>query len=151
MAGFVINNVDYDQFGGGVFPAVEEFRTQLPVAATLWRWIPGPDRPDYALAELKQPIKYHPTDAFNWTRPRADFIGHDDAGRFVAIYLVAIASLMEGTQIHRGMKGFPVRLAYAIDNTVGRDEQLDFAKCDCISYAVISALPDEPEPPAAGG
>lgn len=107
--------------------------------------------PDYALAGLKQPIKYHPRDAFDWTRPGADFIGHDDAGRFVAIYLVVIASLMEGTQIHRDMKGFPVRLAYVIDNTVGRDEQLDFAKCDYISYAMISALPDEPEPSAAGG
>ena len=92
MTGFAIN-VDYGQFGGGVFSAVEEFRAQPPVRAELSRWIPGPDRPDYALAGLKQPSKY----------PR-----------------------------------------------LGHDKRLDLAKCDYISYAMISDLPGEPAPSTAG-
>ena len=151
MAGFVITDVDYDQFGAGVYPAVADLGGQLPVAAKLWRQIAGPDRPDYALAGLERPIKYRPMDGFDWARCQPEFIGRDAAGPFVSIYAVIIASLMAGTQMHAGMKGFPVRLAYVIDNTLGRDEQLDFAKCDYISYAMISALPDEPQAPAASG
>lgn len=145
MPRFVIADVDYDQFGGGVFPAVEELRQQLPVAGTLWRQIAGPDRPDYALAGLERPIKYRPIDGFDRGRCQPEFVGTDDGGRFVLIRAVVIASLMAGTQLHAGMKGFPVRLAYVIDNTVGHDAQLEFAKCDYISYAMIDDLPDEPE------
>lgn len=144
MAGFVIVDVDYDQFGGGVFAAVEELRQQLPATARLWRQIGGPDRPDYALAGLAHPIKYHPAGEFDWSRCQSEFLGEDDAGRYVSIYAVIIASLMAGTQMHAGMKEFPVRLAYVIDNTLGRDEQLDFAKCDYISYAMIDDLPEQP-------
>jgi hypothetical protein len=37
MARFVLDDVDYDQMGGGVFPAVEELQRQLPVTAKLRR------------------------------------------------------------------------------------------------------------------
>ncbi|MBU9766579.1 hypothetical protein FR943_22400 [Mycobacterium sp. TNTM28] len=146
MAGFVVADVDYDQFGGGEFAAVEELRQQLPVAARLSRQMAGSDRPDYALAVLERPIKYHPADEFDWGRCQSEFVGEDAAGRFVWIYAVIIASLMAGTQLHAGMKGFPVRFAYVIDNTLGRDEQLDFDKCDYISYAMIDDLPEQPTP-----
>ena len=63
----------------------------------------------------------------------------------MSIYAVIIASLMAGTQMHAGMKKFPVRLAYVIDNTVGHDTQLEFAKCDYICYAMIDDLPDPPD------
>jgi hypothetical protein len=150
VAGFVIVDVDYDQFGGGVFAAVEELRQQLPVTARLCRQIAGPDRPDYALAVLERPIKYHPTDEFDWGRCQSGFLGEDVTGRFLSIPAVIIASLMAGTQMHAGMKEFPVRLAYVIDNTLGHDERLDFAKCDYISYAMIDDLPDQPAVAVSG-
>lgn len=146
MARFVLSSVDYDQMGGGVFPAVEELQRQLPVTAKLMRQIPGPDRPDYFVGRLDQPIKYHPVDGFDWGRSLPQFVAEDDAGRFVWIYAIIVASLMAGTQLHAGMKGFPVRVAYVIDHTLGRDAKLDFAKCDYISYGIISD-PDEPAPP----
>ncbi|VAZ61075.1 hypothetical protein [Mycobacterium kansasii] len=149
MARFIVNSIDYDQFGGGVFTAVEELQRQLPITAELWRRIPGPDRPDYFLAGLEQRINYHPIDGFDWARCQPEFLARDDSGPFVWVYAVIVASLIEGTQLHAGMQEFPVRLAYVIDNTVGHDAQLEFAKCDYICYAMISDLACQPvEPPA---
>lgn len=140
MAGFIVNSVDYDQFGGGVFSAVEELARQLPITATLWRQILGPDGRQYFLARLDRPIKYRPNEGFEWTRCQSDLIAKDDVGQFVWICALVVASLWEGTQLHAGMKGFPVRMAYVIDNTVRDDAQLNFGKCDYISYATISNL-----------
>jgi hypothetical protein len=80
----------------------------------LWRQIPGPDRPDYFLAGLNQPIKYHPTDGFDWARCQPEFVAKDETGQFVWVYAIIVASLIAGTQLHAGMKGFPVRMADVI-------------------------------------
>lgn len=144
MAGFVVRDIDYDQTGFGEAHAVPELQRQLPITAKLVRRIPGSDRDDYFLAVLDGPIKYHPSAQFDWTRPQPEFIATDDDGQFVWIYAVIIASLFAGTQIHASMRGFAVRFAYIIDNSAGRDEQLDFAKCDPIGYGSIDAL-EEPK------
>jgi hypothetical protein len=46
-------------------------------------------------------------------------------------------------------EAFPVRVAYVIDNTLGRDDNLDFHKCDYVAQGFISDLPDEQQPQAA--
>lgn len=94
---------------------------------------------------LEHAIKYHPSAQFDWTRPQSEFIATDADGQFLWVYAVIIASLRAGTQIHAGMKSFPVRMAYVIDQTVGRDAQLEFSKCDSIGWATID---DVDEPPA---
>lgn len=143
MAGLVLRGIDYDQTGFGEGDVVPELQGQLPLTAKLARRIPGPDRDDYFMALLERPIKYHPSAQFDWTRPQSEFIATDAEGRFIWIYAVIMASLMAGTQVHAGMKGFPVRVAYVIDNTVGRDDQLEFSKCDSIGWGFIDDL-DEP-------
>lgn len=47
VARLVLNDVDYDQAGGGVPGAIPELQRQLPVAAMLKRRMTGPDRDDY--------------------------------------------------------------------------------------------------------
>ncbi|HYB36497.1 MAG TPA: hypothetical protein VEF72_12490 [Mycobacterium sp.] len=140
MAGFELIEIDYDQTGFGEGHAVPGLQAQLPITAKLARRIPGPDRDDYFMAILEHPIKYHPSTQFDWTRPQPEFIAADANGQFLSIYAIIIASLMAGTQIHAGMKGFPVRVAYVIDHTVGRDDQLDFSKCDSIGWGTINDL-----------
>ena len=39
--------------------APEELYAQAPFTARVLRQIPGPDRPDYLLAELSQPLTWH--------------------------------------------------------------------------------------------
>lgn len=60
MARFELVEIDYDQTGFGEGHAVPELQAQLPGTAKLTRRFSGPDRDDYFLAILEQPIKYHP-------------------------------------------------------------------------------------------
>jgi hypothetical protein len=145
LARFSLYGIDYDQSGGGIPSAVSGLQNQLPVAAKLVRWMAGPDRDDYVLGFLERPIKYHPAPEFDWTRTQPEFIRIDDTGRLVSIYAVIICALFTDTQMHAGMRAFPVRVALVIDNTLGRDETLAFGKCDYVGQGFISDLPDQPE------
>lgn len=142
MARFTVESVDYDQFGGGIHSAVEEMQRLVPITARLHRQIPGPDGRDYALAVLQKQINFLPPEGFDWSRGQPECFGKDEAGEFVTIYAIAIAPLWEGAQLHEGMRAFPVRMAYIVDNTVGSDDQLDFNKCEYIGYAMINDLPE---------
>ncbi len=140
MATFELVGIDYDQTGFGEGNAVPELHAQLPLTAKLTRRLRGPDRDDYFLAIFEHAIKYHPSTEFDWTRSQPEFVAEDANGRFVWIYAIIIASLQAGTQIHAGMKGFPVYVAYVIDHTVGSDDELDFSKCDSIGWGTINDL-----------
>jgi hypothetical protein len=74
--------------------------------------------------ENRDPLKYHPTDGFDWARRQPEFVAKDDTGQFVWVYAIILASVMAEAQLHAGMNGFPVRMAYVIDNTVGHDVPL---------------------------
>jgi hypothetical protein len=47
---FRVTSVDYEP---------EDLAAQVPFEGTLLRKIPGPDRPDYWLAELARPLAWH--------------------------------------------------------------------------------------------
>jgi hypothetical protein len=148
VAKFEIVGIDYDQTGFGEGHAVAEVRAQLPRTAKLTRRFAGPDRNDYFLAVLEDPIKYHPSPTFDWSRSPTQFTASDHDGRFVWIYGIIIAALMAGTQIHARMKNFAVNVAFVIDHTAGSDEQLDFSKCDSIGWATINDVEaQEPDSP----
>jgi hypothetical protein len=140
VATFELVEIDYDQTGFGEGNAVPEPQAQLPLTAKLTRRLRGPDRDDYFLAIFAHAIKYHPSTKFDWTRSKPEFIATDADGQFLWIYAVIIASLRAGTQIHAGMKGFPVYVAYVIDHTVGSDDELNFSKCDSIGWGTINDL-----------
>lgn len=118
VAGFSLDSVDYDQSGGGIPAAIPGLQRQLPVTAKLARRMAGPDRDDYLVGLLERPISYQPAPEFDWTRATPEYIGTDDAGRFLRVYAGVICALFTGTQVHAGMKVFPVRVALVIDNTL---------------------------------
>ena len=138
----IIEDVDWDQSGGGLPYAITELQAQLPTTATLVRQIPGPDRADYFLVRLERPLKFHPQDDFDWTRTQSEFHGHDEAGDFLWIYAAIVCSLFVGTQLHAGMRHFAVRFALVIDNTLGQDATLAFEKCEYAAQAIVSDAPD---------
>ncbi|MCV7231434.1 hypothetical protein [Mycobacterium branderi] len=144
-------DIDYDQTGFGELHAVPELKRQLPRTARLARRFAGPDRDDYFSAIFTHPVKYHPSDQFDWDRTQPEFAATDDAGQFLWVPAIVIASLQAGTQIHARMKNFPVYVAYIIDNTAGLDDQLDFAKCDSIGWGAITAVDDPPDVESRSG
>jgi hypothetical protein len=143
VARFVLDSVDYDQSGGGVPTAIPELQGQLPVSTKLARRMAGSDRDDYALSILQRPIKYHPSAQFDWTRTQPEFVATDEQGQFVWIYTVIVCSLFVGTQVHPGMRAFPVRVALVIDNTLGKDKLLSLEKATTWRKGFISDLLDE--------
>lgn len=142
MASFMLTGIDWDQRGFGEGHAVPALTAQLPKTARSVRRMPCPDRDDYFVGILEQPIKYHPSPEFDWTRTQSDYVGTDTAGQFVWIWALIIASLRVGDPVHAGMKGHPVFVAYVIDNTMLRDVQIDFCNCDPIGWGFIDDVPD---------
>ncbi|KMO79425.1 hypothetical protein [Mycolicibacterium obuense] len=141
MPHLTIDSIDWDQSGGGLPYAIPELQSQLPVSGRVARQIPGPDRSDYFFVVLNPPLRFHPQPDFDWSRTQPEFHGRDDAGAFLRIYAVIVCSLAVGTQLHNGMRRFPVQLALVIDNTVGRDEHLTFEKCEYAGQALVSDVP----------
>lgn len=145
MPHLTIDSLDWDQSGGGLPHAIPELQSQLPLSGRLARQIPGPDRSDYFLVVLQKPLRYHPQPDFDWSRSQQEFSSQYGTGDFLWIYAMIVCSLAVGTQLHRGMKRFPIQLALVIDNTVGRDETLVFEKCDYAGQALVTDLPEMPQ------
>lgn len=134
----------------GIDLGPDDLAAQLPRRAELLRPIPGPDRPDYALAVMQEtPLTFDTT----LTELRAagvdpatadpDLIRYADDGEHVRLFVygIVLAPRIVGDRIHLSMRGMPVGLAYVIDNTAMRDETLDLAKCFYAAVAFVSSVP----------
>ncbi len=97
-----VTSVDY---------APDELYGQTPFTARILRQIPGPDRPDYLLAELAQPL--------SWQR---------DATTISVSHLVLCARWVGGV-IAPGATHLPINIAYVVDPSVLDDATLDLSKC----------------------
>jgi len=104
-----ITSVDY---------APEELHDQTPIVVKLLREMPGDDRPDYWLGEVKSPIK--------WI--------HEN--RKKEITHLILAARWEGTRIEPNAKDLPVGIAYVTDQSLLNDSKLDFAKCSYVAIGV---------------
>lgn len=87
----------------------------------LIRAIPGDDRPDYWLGEVRTRIRRV---VENQTKEVTHLI---------------VASRWEGTEISPGVENLPVNIAYVTDSSVLHDEHLDFAKS---AYVAIGRASD---------
>ncbi|MFZ4683277.1 MAG: hypothetical protein ACOYMS_12300 [Terrimicrobiaceae bacterium] len=103
--------------------APAELDAQTPFTARVLRQIPGPDRPDYLLAELSQPL--------TWQR---------DSVETRVSHLVLCARWVGGV-IAPGATHIPVNIAYVVDPSVLDDVQLDFAKCHYIAIGIADVTP----------
>lgn len=111
---FVITSVDY---------APSELSEQVPIRGHVLRQIPGPDRPDYHLAELDRPLV--------WKR---------DSGEESVTHIVLAARWVGGI-LSANMRTTPVNIAYVVDGTVLNDERLDLKKC---YYSAVGVADGEP-------
>lgn len=117
----VITGVDY---------APSELEDQVPIIVDLIREIPGPDRPDYWLGRVQQPIR--------WSKD----------GQEISVTHVVLAARWVGTSIGPGARNLPVGIAYVTDPTLLEDSELDFSKCVYVAIGSsheANASPD-PEP-----
>jgi hypothetical protein len=108
-----VTSVDY---------APDDLYEQAPFTAKVLRKLPGPDRPDYWLAELAKPIRWA-------SDGRASNITH-----------LVLAARWVGGAIVSGMRNTPVNIAYVTDTSVLEDSQLDFKKCAYVAIGVADAL-----------
>jgi hypothetical protein len=105
---------------------------QVPFVAELLRELPGPDRPDYWVAELLQPL--------SWLK--------DNQTRSVAH--IVVAARWAGTSIEAGVGNLPIGIAYVIDPSVLTDKQLDLQKCAYVAIGLASDTTHGRIPPELG-
>jgi hypothetical protein len=74
------------------------------------------------------------------SRTQPEFRGSDGEGPFVWVYAIVVASRSVGTQLHHGMRDFPVNIALVIDNTAVRDDELDFGKLEYVAVGFVDDL-----------
>lgn len=95
----------------GVDYAPEGLDSQVPIVVKLIREIPGDDRPDYWIGEVKTPIR--------WV----------DQNHEKEITHLILAARWEGTRIEPNAKDLPVGIAYVTDLSLLDDTKLDMKKC----------------------
>ena len=113
MSRFRITSVDY---------APDELYEQVPFDGVLLRKISGPDRPDYWLAELLEPL--------TWS--------HDGENREVSH--VVLASRYVGQTITPDFGKLVVGISFVTDQSVLDEEPLDFDKCVYSAIGVAEKL-----------
>ena len=100
----------------------EDLDRQTPFEATLLRRIPGPDRPDYWLAQLVHPL--------HWL----------NNGSNSQVTHLVLAARWVGGVLGPTMRDMPVNIAYIVDPTAIDDAHLDFSKCVYVAIGVADAV-----------
>ncbi|OFE16961.1 hypothetical protein BA895_18490 [Humibacillus sp. DSM 29435] len=122
----------------GLDGAPPELEWQLPINGELYKLLPGPDRPDYSVMVLERPLHFYPGESFDMGRLEADQRTEDRRGRpMVRVHALLLCARFVGQQLHPGMSDLPVNLAYVIDNSLARDEVVEFTK---IEFAAVGSV-----------
>ncbi|WP_149361207.1 hypothetical protein [Lolliginicoccus suaedae] len=122
--------------------APPELAAQIPARAELLKVLPGPDRPDYCLALLENRTIFRPPEGFDASTIEPEFLRHDDDGTpVILVYAVVMCSRFAGQQIAPDMKDLWVNLAFITDNSLLRDDRLDFAKIAPVGVVRINLDP----------
>lgn len=134
MPSFVITRLD---------AGPDEFSAVLPLSARVIRVMPGSDRADYVLCFAERPIPFRPPGGFDMARVHPDAVGRDGRGQLIAVQGIVICTRLVGETFHAGMKDLSVNVAYVIDNSLTRDESVDFGKLEFAAIAYIDDSPTE--------
>jgi len=102
---------------------------QVPLTAVMMRELAGPDRPDYWLAELRQPL--------TWVSA--------DEGEFEVSHVV-LATQWENTAFHEGATRLPVGIAYVTDMSLLDDDELDLEKIHYVATGVADDVNADDRP-----
>ena len=134
----------------GLDVAPPELEWQLPLNGELYKLLPGPDRPDYSVMVLERPLHFYPAESFDLGRLEDDQRTEDRRGRpMVRVHALLLCARFVGQQLHPGMSDLPVNLAYVIDNSLARDDLVDFAKIEYAAVGLVSEGHRDPAPPAS--
>ncbi len=128
-----------------------ELPAQLPRNATYQGFRPGPDRPDYCIFMMEQPLQWFLPAGFDESRFAPDGLVRTvpEVGRVASIPAVLAFARLVGDRIEPGARQLPVGLAYILDWNLGREDVVDFDKVHYAGVVHLSGLPD-PGGPAAG-
>lgn len=119
--------------------AAPELTWQLPVNGELYRLMPGSDRPDYSLMVLSRPLHFYVPSGFDIERVDPGQRVPDRKGRpMVRVHALVVCARFVGQQLHPGMLDVPVNIAFVIDNSLARDETVDFAKIEYAGAGFLS-------------
>ena len=95
-----------------------ELSGQTPFEVEIIRCIPGPDRPDYWLGRLEQPLTWN----------------QEESQRTVTYVL--LAAKLVGMHVRPGMRNVPVGIAYVTDESLLQDKDLQFSKCAYVAVGI---------------
>ena len=95
-----------------------ELSGQTPFEVEIVRCIPGPDRPDYWLGRLEQPLTWN----------------QEESQRTVTYVL--LAAKLVGMHVRPGMRNVPVGIAYVTDESLLQDKDLQFSKCAYVAVGI---------------
>jgi hypothetical protein len=131
--------------------APDELTWQLPIRGELFRLMPGPDRPDYSVMLLEQPLRFYPGEGFDLVRVGADRLLEDRQGRrMVEVHALVLTARFVGQQLHPGMADLPVNVAYVIDHSLVDDTSVDSGKVEYVAVGYLTeGAGDEASPPQA--
>lgn len=116
----------------------DELAWQVPVSGELHRVLPGPDRPDYSLMVLEQPLYAYPGPSLPLESVPEHALATDRRGRpVVAVHALVVCARYVGEQMRPGMRDLAVNVAYVLDPSVADDPVLDFRK---IAYAAVGRV-----------
>lgn len=104
--------------------APEDLYSQVPFTAALLRKVAGPDKPDYWLAELEQPL--------TWL----------DSGASRQVTHIVVAARYEGQTITETFSRLTIGLAYVTDPSALTDIDLSFSKCRYVAIGEMEAVRD---------
>ena len=94
--------------------APDDLYGQMPVRCTVLRQMPAKDRPDYFLARCDEPISY---------------------GERKIRYII-LRTRFVGTILHRNMDNMAINVAYVTDESLLKDRQLEFKKCEYVAICM---------------
>lgn len=100
--------------------APPELQEQVPFAFKVLRMIPGPDRPDYWLGELDQPLRW---------------VSNNQERR---VEHLVVCARLHGTQIGPLVQRIAIGIAYVTDRTQLDDASVSFDKCEYVAIGIAS-------------
>ena len=110
----------------------------LPLRGELLRVIPGPDRPDYALMLLDEPVVVPLPAGLDPARVPAEARAAGPDGPRLVCHALVICSRFVGEQLAPDMRDLAINIALVVDGSVLGDEVLDFAKAVPVDLGVLN-------------
>jgi hypothetical protein len=99
-----------------------ELNEQVPFSFAIVRMLPGPDRPDYWLGKLDEPLRWIDDHNEHW------------------VEYVAVSARWQATKIEPNMSNTPIGIAYVTDPSQIEEPNLSFDKYKYVAIGVANEV-----------